>query len=112
MSEFHYEEEEFSSQFNGGTFMRILGQVKSHRLAIAGFMIAIGTVSAIEAYFTFLGKRIIDEAIVPNDLDKLTQIAIQYAGLYILLAGLVFYIYLSGGWPRSESALRTAPEDF
>ncbi len=98
MSEFHYEEEEFSSQFNGDTFMRILGQVKSHRLAIAGFMIAIGTVSAIEAYFTFLGKRIIDEAIVPNDLDKLTQIAIQYAGLYILLAGLVFsFIFLAGG---------------
>jgi ATP-binding cassette subfamily B protein len=97
VSQYHYEEEEFSSQLNGGTLKRIIGQVRPHWRWVLGFMIAVASVSAIEAYFTYLGKRIIDEAIIPGDMDKLGEISVVYAALFIVLAALVFaFIYLAG----------------
>ncbi len=96
-ADIHYEEEDFSSQFNGGTLKRIIAQVRPHWRWVAGFMVAVGAVSVLEAYFTFLGKRIIDEAIIPRDGAKLAEIMTLYAILTVVLAGFVFFfIYLAG----------------
>jgi len=96
-SDFHYEEEEFDSQFNGGTLMRIIGHVRPHWRWVLGFMVTVGLVSILDAYFTYLGKRIIDEGILKRDLPTLTAIVIEYMGLFVILAALVFiFIYLAG----------------
>jgi ATP-binding cassette, subfamily B, bacterial len=98
VSDFQYEEEEFSSQFNGNTLRRILGQVRPHWRGVAGFMVAVGAVSMLEAYFTYITKQMIDEAIVPGNAGRLGELSILYAVLFIVLAGGVFcFIYLAGG---------------
>jgi ATP-binding cassette subfamily B protein len=99
VSDFQYEEEDFSGQqLDRSTLRRILAQVKPHWRWVIGFMIAVGAVSVIEAYFTYLTKQMIDEAIVPGDTDRLGQLSVEYIALYFLLAAGVFgFIYLAGG---------------
>ena len=60
-----FEEEEFTTQFNGGTLRRILGQVRPHLKWVIGFLVAIALVSGLDSVFTYQSKRIVDEAIVP-----------------------------------------------
>lgn len=89
-----FDEEEFSSSKNQQTFKRILLLVKPHRGRVILFLLAIGIVSFLDGYFTFITKRIIDEAIIPRNLDLLRQFAIQYGGLLLLQAVLVFVFIL------------------
>ncbi len=97
MSNFHYEEEEFTSQFNGGTFVRILKSVRAHWKWVAGFMLSIAGVSALESFFTYLGKRIVDDAIIPRNHDVLVQLLGLYFALTFIFVILVFsFIYLAG----------------
>lgn len=96
-ADLHYEEEEFDGHFNGNTLLRILAQVKPHWKWVAGFMISVGIVSMLDAYFTFLTKRIVDEGIIPGNIDVLGAIALEYGLLFLLLAAMVFvFIYLAG----------------
>lgn len=92
-----FEEEEFTAEFNGQTVFRILKQVQPHWQWVLGFLITITIVSALDSYFTFLSKRIIDEGIAQGDVPKLIQILTQYGLLIIVQAGAVFgFIYLAG----------------
>ena len=97
MSDFQFEEEEFDTEFNGKTVLRILAQAKPHWPMLAGFLFCISTVSAIDSYLTFLGKRLVDEAILGQDRAALTEILTQYGIFFFLLASGVFgFIYLAG----------------
>jgi len=89
-----FDEEEYSSSKNQQTFKRILLLVQPHRWRVALFLVAIGVVSFLDGYFTFITKRIIDEAIVPKNADLLRQFAYQYGGLLLLQAVLVFIFIL------------------
>lgn len=90
------EEEEFTKQINGDVVMRILKQVKPHWKWVLGFMASIGMVALIEAYFTFLNKRMIDEGILGENRDSLREIAIQYGVLILFFSVFVFgFIYLA-----------------
>jgi ATP-binding cassette subfamily B protein len=90
-----FEEEEYSSKIDNKTLKRIIGLVRPHMKWVIGFLITIAIVSVLDGYFTFLSKKIIDEAIVPKDLAVLNQYVIQYGALLILQAGGVFlFIYL------------------
>lgn len=92
-----FEEEDFTSEFNRKTVLRILNQIKPHWKWVVGFLIAITIVSTLDSYFTFLSKRIIDEGIAQGDKEKLVKILIQYGGLIIVQAASVFgFIYLAG----------------
>lgn len=92
-----FQEEEFTSEFNGRTLRRILGLTKPHWPWLIGFVVTIGFVSALDAYFTFLGKRIIDEGILANDPDTLWEIVRLYGSLIIFQVLNVFgFIYLAG----------------
>jgi ATP-binding cassette, subfamily B, bacterial len=96
-ADIRFEEEEYTSQFNGGTLMRILSAVKPHWKWVAGFLVAVATVSSMEAYITYLGKRIVDEAIVPGDFGALVNLLKLYGGLVFVFAVAVFtFIYLAG----------------
>ena len=97
MTDEYFEEEEFTSQVNSGTVMRVLSQMKSHRLWVIGFLLSVGVVSFLDSYFTFLSKRIIDEGIVPRNRQALIQIVEQYGVLILVQAFFVFgFIYLVG----------------
>jgi len=97
MSVNEFQEEEFTTQFNGRTFLRILGQVKPHWPMFAGFLVMISLASLLDSYFTFLSKRIIDEGIVPGDQAQLFRLVAIYGSLIVVQAGVVFgFIYLTG----------------
>ena len=95
--DYEFEEEEFSAQFNGGTFRRIMGLVKPHWRWVAGFLFTIVWVSVLDAVFTFLSKRIIDEGIIARNAAVLREIIIIYGVLMVVQAiGAFFFIYLAG----------------
>lgn len=93
----HFEEEEFSAQFNGSTLLRILNQARPYRLMVIGFLIAIALVSALDSYFTFLSAKMIDEGIVAGNTSVLLRIATQYGALIVIQSLAVFaFIYWAG----------------
>lgn len=97
MSDLHFEEEEFVTEFNGKTVLRILAQAKPHWPMLVGFLFCISSVSAIDSYLTYLGKRLVDEAILGQNRAALTEILTQYGIFFSLLASGVFgFIYLTG----------------
>jgi len=97
MSDAYYEEEEFESQFNGKTILRVLAQGRPYWHWMVGFVISIGFVSVLDAYFTFLSKRIVDEGILPGNRAVLIQIVEQYGALILIQAIFVLgMIYLTG----------------
>jgi ATP-binding cassette, subfamily B, bacterial len=93
----YFEEEEFQTQFNGKTMLRIMGLTRPHWKLVLGFLFAIMIVAGLDSLFTFLTKRIIDEGIVARNVDALIEILTLYGLLTVLQAGMVFgFIYLVG----------------
>ena len=96
-TDYEFEEEEFTTQFNGGTVWRILAQTRPHWPYLVAFLLLIGLVSGLDSYFTFLSKRIIDEGIVAQDSAALMRILLQYGALIVVQAlGVFGFIYLTG----------------
>jgi ATP-binding cassette subfamily B protein len=96
MSEY-FEEEEFSTEFNGRTLRRILGLTKPYWPRVVGFLLTIALVSGLDSYFTYLSKRIIDEGIIAGNRAVLLRIVTIYGALTLVQALLVFsFIYLAG----------------
>ena len=92
-----FEEEEFTTQFSGRIIARIFGLAKPHWKWLVGFLLTIALASALDSYFTFLGKQIIDQGILANDRGALVRFVVIYALLIIVQAGNVFgFIYLAG----------------
>ncbi|MDY6875704.1 MAG: ABC transporter ATP-binding protein [Chloroflexota bacterium] len=97
MSHFEFEEEEFTTQFSGQTVLRILAQTKPHWPWLVGFLAAIAFVSALDSYFTFLSKQIVDQGILAGDKERLIQIVTLYGSLIVVQAAAVFtFIFLTG----------------
>jgi len=92
-----YDEEDYESKFDGKVFLRILSLTKPHWKMLAGFLVTILFVSSLDAYFTFLTKRIVDEGILANNRNVLVSILVQYGLLMIIQAMMVFvFIFLVG----------------
>jgi ATP-binding cassette subfamily B protein len=97
MSDEYFEEEDFQTKFTGKTFRRILGLTSQHWKWVVGFLIAIGAVSGLDSFFTYLSKRLIDEGIVVGNKAALVEILTIYGSLLIVQALFVFlFIYLAG----------------
>jgi ATP-binding cassette subfamily B protein len=97
MSEHYFEEEEFSTEFNGKTLKRIAQQASPYWRWVTGFMVLIILVSLNDSVFTYISKLIIDEGIVPGDTERLVQLFIVYAVLILFQAVAVFgFIFLAG----------------
>jgi len=95
--DFEFEEEEFTTQFNGRTFLRILAQTRPHWRWVVGFLVTVAAVSAMDSYFTFLSKRIVDEGILAGDRAALVEIVTIYGVLILVQAiGVFGFIYLTG----------------
>ncbi|MCU0475684.1 MAG: ABC transporter ATP-binding protein/permease [Anaerolineae bacterium] len=98
MSDEHrFEEEEFSSQFNGGTVRRLLKQLLPYKGQVALFLACAVGVSFMESYFTLLSKQIVDDGIVAGNADLIGRLALQYGLLMVGFAAMVFvFIYICG----------------
>jgi ATP-binding cassette subfamily B protein len=97
MTDNYFEEEEFTTEFNGQTVLRILAQTRSHWHWMLGFLATIIIVSILDGYFTFLGKRIVDEGIIAGNRQALIHIVTTYGALILVQAVNVFgFIYLAG----------------
>jgi len=97
MSDEYFEEEEFTSQHTGSTFLRILGLTKPYTRWVISFLFMIALVSILDSFFTYLGKQIIDTAIVPGNKVALVRIVAIYAVLILFQAVFVFgFIFLAG----------------
>lgn len=97
MSRFEFEEEEFTTEFNGRIVLRILAQTKPHWPWLVGFLLSISSVSLLDSYFTYLSKRIVDEGILAGNRAALTRIITTY-GLLIVVSsvGVFAFIFLAG----------------
>ncbi|MCC6805372.1 MAG: ABC transporter ATP-binding protein [Anaerolineae bacterium] len=63
----------------------------------AGFILCVAVVSTVGSYFTYLGKRIVDEGITVNNPDALLHIGVLFAVLVVVQSCFVFgFIYLAG----------------
>ncbi|MEZ4732696.1 MAG: ABC transporter ATP-binding protein [Caldilineaceae bacterium] len=92
-----FEEEEFTTQFNGRTILRILQQLRPYWKWVIGFLSAVAGVSFLESYFTYLSKRIIDEGVIAGNVDTLWHLLTIYGSLILLQAVAVFvFIYVTG----------------
>jgi len=97
VSEYEFEEEEYTASITSKTLGRILAQSRPHWKWLVGFLLAIAYVSVVDSYFTFLGKRIIDEGIIAGNRFALTRIISLYGSLIIVQAAGVFtFIWLAG----------------
>ncbi len=97
MSEIRFEEEEFTSQANVGTLLRILGLLRNHWKWVVGFILAIFLVSFLDSAFTFISKLIIDEGIIAGDYRRLLELVVFYASLIAVQAfGVFCFIALTG----------------
>lgn len=76
MSDVEFEEEEFSTQFNGHTLIRILAQIKPYWRWVAGFVLSVAIVSSLGSFQTFLSKQMVDDGIVPGNRDALIRIVV------------------------------------
>lgn len=96
MSDSYFDEEEFAtSQFDARTLRRILALTRPHWKMVAGFLLSIAVVATLDSFFTYLSKRMIDEAIVPANPAALTGILSIYGGLMLVQAlGVFGFIYL------------------
>lgn len=97
MQAYEFEEEEFSTQFNGRLVARVFGFAKPHWPWLVGFLATIAAVSALDSYFTYLSKRIIDEGILPQNREVLFDLVAIYGGLVVVQSANIFgFIYLAG----------------
>ena len=97
MADIELEEDEYTSQLTGKTFRRILGLTQPHRRWVIGFWVMIAFTSILDAFFTYLNKGIIDQAIIAQDHQALVRILSLYGGLILVQAGCVFtFIFLAG----------------
>lgn len=97
MSDIQFEEEEFSTNFDGKTLLRIFSTIKPYWRGVVGFVVSIAAVSSIGSYMTYLNLQLIDEGIVKGDQAAMLQIALHYAALTVAIEVFVFlFIILAG----------------
>src|SRR5512135_1279256 len=94
--DYEFEEEEFTTQFNGQTLRRILAQTRPHWKWVAGFLIAVAFVVIFDSIFTYLRKQMIDQGITAGDPNALGQIMLVYGAMILFQAVGVFgFIFLA-----------------
>jgi len=97
MPDYEFEEEEFTTEFNGRTMLRILAQTKPHWRWVVGFMLAIALTAFLDSYFTYLRKGIVDQGILARDMAALPRFVTAYGALTLVQAVSVFcLIFLVG----------------
>lgn len=96
MTNNYFEEEEFTTQFNGKVLKRIFDQTKPYRKNLYTFMALIATVAMLDATFTYINKLIIDEGIMVGNRERVLQLVTLYGSLLFVHISCIFgFIYLA-----------------
>ncbi len=82
----HFEEEEFDTEFNGQTVLRIAKQGLIHWPLMVTYLFSVAMTAVLDGQFTFISKRIIDEGILAADENQLRRLMIQYGLIIVLVA--------------------------
>ncbi len=97
MSDNQFAEEEFTTQFNGKTILRILSTLRPYWKTVIVFIVSIAIIAFLDSYFTYISKRIIDEGITPHNKERIIHLAIIYGSLMIVQAIFVFTMIVTTG---------------
>ncbi len=90
----YFEEEEFSTEFNGQTVVRMLRQGLVHWRLFFGYILALVVTALADGYLVLLGKRLVDEGILAGDADAVAGLMLQY-GLtaFAIALGVLGFIF-------------------
>ncbi len=93
----YFEEEDLNTRFSGGTVMRILQQVVPYLKMVIGFLGLVVLITLADSIFTYFGKLLVDDAIIPRDPVALRAILTNFAILSVISAAIVFgFIFITG----------------
>ncbi len=93
----HFEEEEYSASFSGPALARLLKLVFNYRGYVVGYFFGVLGVVAMEGTHIYLGKRILDEGVIPGDFAQVQHLLILWALVSVGLAGFVaLFIFCAG----------------
>ncbi len=93
----YFEEEDFNTRFSGATVSRILMQVAPYWKMVVFFLALVVLITLADSIFTYFGKQLVDDAILPQDPDALRRILTNYALLSLVSAAIVFgFIFITG----------------
>ena len=93
----YFEEEEFTTQFNGRVVLRILGLAKPYWTWVVGFMVLVGAIALLDSFFAYLRKMLIDDGIQSGSRAALKHVLTLYGGSVALQAALVLGMILLAG---------------
>ncbi len=105
MSNNYFDEEQFNETWNGSILLRTARLSLEHWHLVLGFVVGISAVSILEAYLTYVVKRIIDEGVIAGDIAALNALSLQYALIWIPFAFFVVLFILSAGFLGHNVAL-------
>jgi len=97
LPDYIHDEEEFTTGFNGKTVLRMFGEVRKYWPRVLAFCGLIAMVAFGDGYFTFLNKRIIDEAILAHDPTRLASIVLLWGCIIMAQACAVFGMVFFAG---------------
>jgi len=90
-------EEEFSGKLTKQISKRIFSLLKPHAWLVTAFISAIILVSILDAYFTYLSMKIVDDGILAGNVSTLYRILVEYGLLIILQStGIFAFVYSTG----------------
>ena len=97
MEEEVFEDDETNTRFSSRTVTRILQQVVPYWRLVVFFLSLVVLITISDSIFTYFGKQLVDDAILPQDPVALRSILTNYAILSIISAGIVFgFIFITG----------------
>lgn len=97
MNEDGFQEEEFRSQFNKNTILRIFSLLKPYPFWAVAFLISIIVNSITDSSQFYLMKILVDDAIAAHNLSKIPEILILFIIVFIIQCFSIFgLIYFSG----------------
>lgn len=97
MADAYAEEEEFETRFDGRTLRRLFGLNLRHGRLLALFTASVVGIAVVDSYFTFLSKRIVDEAIAVGNMAMLQRLLVHYGVTALALSLTIFgFIYGAG----------------
>ena len=95
----YYDENELDDNvpLKTNVLKRLFSAMRPHWKALVGGVLAIVVVSLLDAYFTILSKRIIDEGIILQDKAAILRFFTTYAAIVLVQSiGVFFFIFLVG----------------
>ena len=91
------EEELQTRRMSRKTLLRIVSLARPHRRWVIGFVVAVGIVSILDAFYSYIRKGVVDQVIVAGDRAALAPLLIAYTATALIQAVSVFaFIYLVG----------------